>query len=107
MHPITFSRDLAQIQPLQLGTSEATGFKVTDDSETVFWRGIIDPSTMSPKPLNSIVTLRRALRVLLVEYSEPDAMLLKHTLQRGGFEVSSERVDTPENMARSLEKQTW
>lgn len=35
------------------------------------------------------------LRVLLVEDSEDDAFLVLRELQRGGYEVTSERIDTP------------
>ncbi len=42
------------------------------------------------------------LRVLLVEDSENDAMLLLRELRRGGYEPLSERVYTPEDMERAL-----
>ncbi len=42
------------------------------------------------------------LRVLLVEDSENDAMLLLRELRRGGYEPQFERVDTPEEMERAL-----
>ena len=40
----------------------------------------------------------RTLRVLLVEDSENDAMLLRRELRRGGYEPAFERVHTPEGM---------
>jgi PAS domain S-box-containing protein len=42
------------------------------------------------------------LRVLLVEDSENDALLLLRELRRGGYEPTCERVDTPEGMERTL-----
>ena len=55
----------------------------------------------------SASTVRRPLRVLLVEDSQPDAVLLKRALERGGFELLCERVDTREAMKQALEKQPW
>jgi PAS domain S-box-containing protein len=43
-------------------------------------------------------TAARTLRVLLVEDSENDAMLLLRELRRGGYEPLHERVHTPEGM---------
>ena len=43
-------------------------------------------------------TTARTLRVLLVEDSENDAMLLLRELRRGGYEPLHERVHTPEGM---------
>jgi PAS domain S-box-containing protein len=42
------------------------------------------------------------LRVLLVEDSEDDAMLLLRELRRGGYEPLSQRVYTPEDMEEAL-----
>jgi len=47
------------------------------------------------------------LRVLIVEDSEDDALLLVHQLKRGGYEPAFERVDTPEAMSAALAKGTW
>ena len=44
------------------------------------------------------------LRLLLVEDSENDAMLLLRELRRGGYEPRHERVCTPEEMGRALEE---
>lgn len=49
----------------------------------------------------------RLLRALLVEDSQPDADLLVHALQRGGYKVVSKRVDTGEAMAQALKTQVW
>src|SRR5512133_463244 len=50
---------------------------------------------------------KRSLRVLLVEDSQTDALLLTRALQRGGFAVTAERVDTAEAMAALLEVHGW
>jgi CheY-like chemotaxis protein len=45
----------------------------------------------------------RPLRMLLVEDSENDALLLRE-FRRGGYEPVYERVSTPEEMERALEE---
>lgn len=47
------------------------------------------------------------LRVLLVEDSEDDALLLIRELRRGGFDTEYIRVDTPEALSAALEEQKW
>jgi len=47
------------------------------------------------------------LRVLIVEDSEDDAILVLRELRRGGYDPSFERVDTPEAMQAALDQQTW
>ena len=49
----------------------------------------------------------RPLRVLIVEDVEQDAVLLVRELNRGGFEVTSERVDTHAAMKEALTRQPW
>jgi len=50
---------------------------------------------------------RVPLNVLLIEDSEDDAMFVIHELKRGGFAVSSLRVECLETMARALEEKKW
>jgi PAS domain S-box-containing protein len=52
-------------------------------------------------------TKRTPLRVLMVEDSTDDALLLLRELRRGGYEVYHERVDTAEGMRAALESQSW
>jgi len=52
--------------------------------------GAMSTQRQSPVASGSV----RMLRVLLVEDSPPDAMLVARALERGGFEVVHERVDT-------------
>ena len=47
------------------------------------------------------------LRVLLVEDSEDDALLILRELQKGGYDPVWKRVDTPGAMADELERESW
>jgi PAS domain S-box-containing protein len=47
------------------------------------------------------------LRVLIVEDSTADVDLLRRALRRGGYEVTSAVVDTPEAMRAALAQQDW
>jgi signal transduction histidine kinase len=49
----------------------------------------------------------RQLRVLFVEDSETDAILLARSLERGGFALTTLRVDTAEGMEGALQTQAW
>ncbi len=49
----------------------------------------------------------RPLRVLLVEDSEEDAMLMLRALERGGFAPSSRRVETAGDLLHALREETW
>jgi signal transduction histidine kinase len=61
-----------------------------------------------PKPAHvSTKGARRPLRVLFVEDSEPDTILLARSLERGGFAPATRRVDTPEAMEAALQEQSW
>lgn len=51
--------------------------------------------------------MSRTLRVLIVEDSENDALLLVRELRRNGIEPAFERVDTADAMAAALANQTW
>jgi len=51
--------------------------------------------------------MSRTIRVLIVEDSENDALLLVRELRRSGFEPAFARVDTTDAMAAALAKQTW
>ncbi|WDT76279.1 MAG: ATP-binding protein [Candidatus Manganitrophus sp.] len=49
----------------------------------------------------------KPLRVLIVEDSEDDCLLLLRELRRGGYDPLYERVQRPEAMAAALAKQEW
>jgi len=51
--------------------------------------------------------MSKPIRVLIVEDSENDALLLVRELRRGGFEPEFERVDTPEAMTAALADGKW
>ncbi len=50
---------------------------------------------------------RTPLRVLIVEDSADDALLILRELKRGGYEPLHERVDTPEAMNETLDRGPW
>ncbi|NLG35872.1 MAG: SpoIIE family protein phosphatase [Lentisphaerae bacterium] len=52
-------------------------------------------------------TAKKPLRVLVIEDSEIDAMLLVEQLREGGYDPTSRRVDNAEDLADALETQTW
>jgi len=47
------------------------------------------------------------LRILLIEDSEDDANLVLREIQRGGYQIEWERVETAEAMESALTHQTW
>jgi PAS domain S-box-containing protein len=49
----------------------------------------------------------KPLRALIVEDVEADAQLVLRELKRGGFDVTFERVDTPEAMSAAFTGQPW
>ena len=49
----------------------------------------------------------KLLRVLIVEDSEDDALLLLRELKRGGYDVEFERVETARAMLSALAQKTW
>jgi len=51
--------------------------------------------------------MKKTLRVLMVEDSEDDALLLLYELQRGGYLVESERVETASEMREMLKNRSW
>jgi len=51
--------------------------------------------------------MKKPLRVLIVEDSEDDALLILRELRRGGYDPTYERVETPETLRAALDRQTW
>ena len=47
------------------------------------------------------------LRILLIEDSEDDARLVLREIQRSGYELEFERVETAEAMRAGLARQAW
>src|SRR5215208_3054436 len=47
------------------------------------------------------------LKVLIVEDSEDDALLLLRRLRKGGYDPTWERVDTPQDMEAALDGASW
>ncbi len=58
-------------------------------------------------PINKEPATKQPLRVLIVEDTEDDAWLLVRSLQRAGYELTYERVDTAEAMAAAMTEQVW
>src|SRR6266446_10059786 len=55
-------------------------------------------------PLRQGPETRKTLRVLIIEDDEDDALLVVGELERCGWEVAWERVDTREAMAEALDR---
>jgi response regulator RpfG family c-di-GMP phosphodiesterase/putative methionine-R-sulfoxide reductase with GAF domain len=51
--------------------------------------------------------VKTPIKLLLVEDSDDDAQLILRELQRGGYEVEFERVETAEEMRSALTQQSW
>ena len=51
--------------------------------------------------------MSQALRLLLIEDSEDDALLLLRALRKGGYDLIVERVDTPDSMRAALDRHQW
>jgi PAS domain S-box-containing protein len=51
--------------------------------------------------------MTKPLHILIVEDSEDDSLLVLRELKRGGYELVSERIETPESMKTALEKGQW
>jgi signal transduction histidine kinase len=49
----------------------------------------------------------QVLRVLVVDDSEPDALLLVRALRRADYQIEYERVETAEAMAAAIDRGTW
>src|SRR5688572_17167877 len=53
------------------------------------------------------VDMKAPLRVLVVEDSEFDAQMMISLLRKGGYDVTSERVETANAMKTALANRTW
>lgn len=62
---------------------------------------------MSAKSKSISIEGESPLRVLMVEDSEPDTLLLLYALQRGGFQTYHQRVATAREMQSALRKGQW
>jgi DNA-binding NtrC family response regulator len=51
--------------------------------------------------------MSKPLSALIVEDNEQDATLLVRELRRGGYDLSFDRVETPDAMCAALDKRTW
>ena len=51
--------------------------------------------------------MSKPLRVLMIEDSEDDALMMIHALKKGGYEAACERVENAEAMRKALVEKTW
>jgi PAS domain S-box-containing protein len=51
--------------------------------------------------------MKKILRILVVEDSEDDALLVLHQFEKSDYDVYSERVDTADKMQDALREKTW
>lgn len=51
--------------------------------------------------------MNKKIRILVVEDSEDDALLVLHQIRKGEFDVEYERVDTADQMREALQTQKW
>jgi PAS domain S-box-containing protein len=51
--------------------------------------------------------MKNKLSVLLIEDSEDDALLIKRELEKNGYNLQMERVETEEDMQKALKKKSW
>lgn len=49
----------------------------------------------------------KKLRILIVEDSEEDTLLLLHELEKGGYEIKWKRVDNSQDMGKALDDKEW
>jgi len=51
--------------------------------------------------------MKRQLRALLIEDCETDALLIRHELESGGYEVTLRRVESAKALRAALDKDHW
>ena len=51
--------------------------------------------------------MKETIRVLVVEDSEDDTLLLMHHLEKGGFNPVYKRVETEDDMKKMLDEEEW
>src|SRR5258706_3869532 len=51
--------------------------------------------------------MKQPLRLLLVEASDDDALLLLRQLKRGGYDTAHQRVDSAEEVKAALDREPW
>lgn len=51
--------------------------------------------------------MKTSLRVLIIEDSEDDSFLILHKIEKAGYSVDFERVDTAQAVRKALKEKTW
>jgi len=59
------------------------------------------------KKVENYSRMKKLLRILVVEDSEDDALLVLHQIKNGGYDIDYERVQTAETMKAALNEKTW
>lgn len=54
-----------------------------------------------------VVTLKKTIRVLILEDCEDDALLMLHEFKSSGYDAVHARVETAEDMRAALKNETW
>jgi signal transduction histidine kinase len=62
---------------------------------------------MMAKKITAEISKPRSLRVLMVDDSEDDALLIIRELKKGGYNPVYERVETPAAMKKALSQKQW
>ena len=51
--------------------------------------------------------MKTVLRILIIEDSEDDALLVMNHIKKGGYDIEYERVETAETMKAALKEKAW
>ncbi|MFW5799986.1 MAG: histidine kinase dimerization/phosphoacceptor domain -containing protein, partial [Spirochaetota bacterium] len=51
--------------------------------------------------------MKKHLKLLIIEDSENDAILLLRELRKGGYDIEHKRVEVPSDMKKSLDEESW
>lgn len=96
--------------------SPATAAALPPDLTSIAEEGLVAAVGKTPYRLTEVFrvayrcledAMNRTLRILLVEDSPDDALLLMRAIRRGGYEPECTRVASAEEMAQALDQQSW
>jgi len=99
-------RDLRDCYSLGVNSFIRKPSELFQFSETIghmgrYWLGLNESPPQDKEFMN------KSIRVLIVEDSEDDALLIVRQLKKGGYNPTYNQVDTAEAMSEAFEKQTW
>jgi two-component system, NarL family, sensor histidine kinase UhpB len=95
-----------EVRPSDVASRSSGGVLDGHESRGQIRRARVGQSigSKADKPINVV---SQALRLLLVEDSEDDALLLLRALRKGGYDLIVERVDTPDAVRAALDRHQW